>query len=406
MRILYLHQYFVFPENNGGTRSYDLAKSFVAKGFNVEVITSTAFISNYSFSQKWNIIERDGIRIHALKLKYSNKLSYIKRIIVFIQFLWYSTIKLFHLKGDLLLVTSTPLTIGIPALLKKWIQKTPFIFEVRDVWPESVIAIGAIKNKLIKKTLYYLEQIIYKNASAIIPLSTDMKQSIVSRYPFLNNKPIQTIENISVINRFQKKHTDKGSILETKIGFKPRFTILYAGTFGKVNDLHYVVKLAKKLINIDSSIVFVLIGDGGEKESIKELARAECVLNKNIFILEPVGKNKLPQLYFDADMGSSFVSPIEELWANSANKFFDTLAAGKPILINYEGWQKGVIGEDNIGFVLPSNLDGQSIINFVEYTKDVNLQQLQRHNAIKKARNSYSLSIAVDKYLSIINGVV
>ena len=124
-------------------------------------------------------------------------MSYLYRSIVFLKFLFFSIAKILSIKGDLVLATSTPLTVGIPALIKKWIQKTPFIFETRDIWPEAVIAIGAIKNIIIQKVLYFLEGLIYKNASAIVPLSLDMKRSIVTRFPKLENKPIDVIENIS-----------------------------------------------------------------------------------------------------------------------------------------------------------------------------------------------------------------
>ena len=195
-------------------------------------------------------------------------MSYLHRSIVFLKFLWFSILKILSIKGDLVLATSTPLTIGIPALFKKWIQKTPFIFETRDVWPEAVIAIGAINNTIIKKVLYFLEGLIYKNASAIVPLSVDMKRSIVTRYPKLGNKPIEVIENISEIDRFQKGYDKNISVLSKKIGFKPKFTVLYAGTFGKVNGINYVIKLAQKLININPEIIFVLVGDGSEKELV------------------------------------------------------------------------------------------------------------------------------------------
>ena len=116
---------------------------------------------------------------------------------------------------------------------------------------------------------------------------------------------------------------------------------MYAGTFGKVNGINYVIKLAQKLININPEIIFVLVGDGSEKELVIQEASHKKILNKNVYILDSVSKSDLSQLYFECDMGSSFVKNIQELWANSANKYFDTLASGKPILINHEGWQKG-----------------------------------------------------------------
>lgn len=403
MHILYIHQYFKFSSEKGGTRSYDLSKSFALKGHSVDVITSTSD-KKYKKDKRWSLVEIDGICVHYIYLPYNNSMSYAKRALVFFQFLYFASIKTLNLESDVVLASSTPLTIGIPALIKKWRHKTPFVFEARDVWPEAVIAIGAIKNKVMQRMLYMLEKIIYRNASAIVPLSTDMKMSIVSRYPDIcKEKPIVTIENISEIERFTDKK--KSNILEKAIGFKPRFSVLYAGTFGRVNGIDYVVDFAAKTILLDSSIVYVLMGGGAIKDSVIKYAKEKGVLNKNVFILDSVSKDALPGWYSVVDMGSSFVIPIKELWANSANKFFDTLAASKPILINHEGWQAKVIREDNLGYVLPDVLTDDAIKDFVGYTQNTELHLLQSENAFKKAKDSYSLDIAVEKYLEIFNSV-
>src|SRR5690606_33800439 len=229
MKIIYLHQYFKFPNETGGTRSYDLASSFVKKGYEVIVVTTTSD-KRYNTKRRWTEIAKDGIRVNYIYMPYGNHLSYLQRSLVFFKFLCFSSFRLMKLKGDIVLATSTPLTIGIPALIKKWFGKTPYIFEVRDVWPEAVIAIGAIKSKLLQKVLFGLEKLIYKNASAIVPLSSDMQKSIISRFPRFEAKTNIVIENISEINRFQ---TDTNKIyLEDIVGFKPRFSVLYAGTFG------------------------------------------------------------------------------------------------------------------------------------------------------------------------------
>ena len=157
-------------------------------------------------------------------------------------------------------------------MIKKWLHKTPYIFEIRDVWPEAVIAIGAIKNKILQKLLFFLEHLIYKNAEALVPLSTDMQKSIISRYPKLIRKQIIVIENISEINRFQNTYNKNISMVEKIIGYKPRFTILYAGTFGFVNGINYVLEFAEKLFYIDPSIIFILIGEGIEKQKLIDQA--------------------------------------------------------------------------------------------------------------------------------------
>src|SRR5690606_4176809 len=350
MKIVYLHQYFKKPTENGGTRSYDLAAAFVKEGYQVEVVTTTSDAKGFD-TGKWRVEIVNNVKVNYLYLPYDNSYSILKRSTVFFLFLWHSFWRLRKMEADVILATSTPLTIGIPALLKKWIDGTPYIFEVRDVWPEAVIAIGAVRNTVIKTILYKLESVLYSNAEFIVPLSVDMQRSIQSRFPRASKKSEVIIENISEIDRFSgvSKNAD---YLEEVIGFTPKTSILYAGTFGKVNRIDYVIELAAELYKVDSSIVFLLMGTGAEKMRLIELAIKLRVFKKNVFFLDPVGKNDLPKVYSCVSMGSSFVAPVRELWANSANKFFDTLAAGKPILINHGGWQSDVITRNNIGYVL------------------------------------------------------
>tara|TARA_Y100000389_G_C17468016_1_gene527504 strand:- start:2617 stop:3840 length:1224 start_codon:yes stop_codon:yes gene_type:complete len=403
MKIIYLHQYFKLPTESGATRSYDLATGFSSLGYEVEVLAATSDLK-YKKGKRWSKVKIDGININYLYLPYSNKMSYLKRSKVFIKFIWLASIKLISTNGDLVIATSTPLTIGIPAIIKKWFHRTNFIFEVRDVWPEVVIAIGAVKNRVIKRLLIYLEALIYQEASAIVVLSSDMKRSIISRYPKISSKPIKVIENISEINRFQNTYQYKKKIILEKIGFQPKFSILYAGTFGRVNGIQYVIDLACMLIKYDPEIVFILVGSGSEKKEIINEAKIKKILNKNVFILDSVPKEELPQLYYECDMGSSFVIPIEELWANSASKFFDTLAASRPILINYQGWQKEVINKENIGYILPPQISDNAVKNFVQYLNNESLLEEQRQNSLKIAEQKYSKVMAIEKYEVILKG--
>ena len=403
-KIIYLHQYFKFPNENGGTRSFDFSKEFIKNGFNIEIISLTSDIK-YKTKKRWCKIEKENIIVNYIYLPYHNKLSSFKRILIFIQFIYFSTLKILTIKSDLVIATSTPLTIGIPAIIKKFFHRTPYIFEVRDVWPEAVIAIGAIKNKFIIKSLYFLEKKIYQHSKEIIVLSKDMKKSITHRYSEFKSKT-HIIENISEINRFQNKINPNINLLESLIGFKPRFSILYAGTFGKVNGINYLINLASETIKIYPSIIFILIGEGAEKNEIIELAKNKNVFNKNVYILDSISKDQLPQLYYECQIGSSFVINIKELWANSANKFFDTLAAGKPILINYLGWQSDVIKKYDVGYILPFEINFNSTEEFIKYTIDYKRIEIQNKNSINLAYEKYNLNTLAKKYIQIINKAI
>lgn len=395
MKLLYIHQYFSFPDKSGGTRSYDLATQFVKKGIDVTVISSNMNPSNLG---KWTKFDRDGIHFYFLNCPYSNNMGFYARIKAFVQFMFESSKLARKIDCDIALATSTPLTVGFPVYRLKKKKKVPYVFEVRDVWPYVPIAMGYFKNKLSQKFLYACEKAIYRNASAIVPLSVGMDANIKQRYP--NDKSV-VIPNISEVNRFAKveKCVDIPFPEDKKI-------VLYAGTFGNVNGLGYVIKMAKELLCVDESILFYLFGDGKEKETILQQAKDTGVLDKNVYIFDPVRKNDLPYLYAKCTVGSSYVIDIPALWDNSANKFFDTLAAGKPMIINHEGWQADAIRKHNFGFVLPPKVDEKMAKDFSDYMNNTELLQQQGKNAYNQAVSEYSLEVAVSKYMGIFDKIM
>lgn len=395
MKLLYIVQYFNFPDQTGSTRPYDLASSFVKRGVDVTVLTSD---ESGTAKEKWAYTERDGLKVYRLNCPYDNKMSFAKRIGAFCRYFTQASFKQRSFDYDIMLASSTPLTNGIPALIARWFRKKPYVFEVRDVWPGVPIAMGYFKNGLARKLLYAFEKRIYKKASAIVPLSTGMDTNIQKRYP--NDKSV-VIPNISELSRFA--NTKKTVDIEFP---KDRKVVLYAGTFGNVNGLSYVIKLAAKTLRIDPSVCFYLIGKGKEKEDNIKEAETLGVLNQNVFIFDPVRKDDLPYLYCNCTAGSSFVIDIPALWDNSANKFFDTLAAKKPMIINHEGWQADVIRKENIGYVLPPVVDVKMATDFVEYINNAELLKIQGENAFQLAKKEYSLEVAVDRYMSIFDSIV
>jgi len=129
--------------------------------------------------------------------------------------------------------------------------------------------------------------------------------------------------------------------------------ILYTGAIGRVNGLSYMAFMAAEMIKLNPNVFFCIIGDGVEKDKINLLAKKLGIINKNFYMLPQISKTKLPQILSISSVLSSFVINKEILWNNSANKFFDGLAAGKPIMINYEGWQADILYKYRAGIVVP-----------------------------------------------------
>lgn len=407
MHIIYIHQHFTLPSNAGGTRSYDLAKRFIEAGHKVTMITGSGWLKNFGpYTEKWTVKEHEGIELHILDLDYSQKQDFKQRIKTFMGFMYEASKYILKMDGDVVLATSTPLTIAVPALFKSMRHRKPFIFEVRDVWPEAPVAIGAIKNKAAISLLRKFEQYTYRKSKHIVALSDDMKSSILKRTDTPTTK-VTVIPNISELRRFENVEPGK-DLIKSLIGFQPKKSLLYAGTLGRVNGLKFMIDMALRTYKFDEEIVYLILGDGNEKPALKAYAAEKGVLDKNLFFLDPIPKAMLPQLYSEVSIASSFVIDIKELWANSANKFFDSLAAGRPILINYEGWQANVIREENVGFVFDYRIENmaQEAMRFGKYINDEALLKEQGKNARRVAEERYSLDIATKQYLKILENVV
>ena len=391
MKIVYIHQYFRKPAHGGAIRSYYLAKSLVEKGVYVDLITT--------HNHKNIRIEKiEGINVHFLPIDYDNKFSFLKRVNSFIKFMILSYKYIAKLqKPNYIYASSTPLTIGITALLLKKIKKIPFYFEVRDLWPEAPIQMGVIKNPILKSILYKLEKIIYNNAVKIIALSPGMKDGIESK---VKNKEVKLLPNISDCDFFQKEEKNIKNTFYFGIGDK--FVISYIGAIGKVNNLQSLLEAAfecqKQGIN---NVTFLVAGKGKELAAIKEKSK-ELKL-KNITFLGFLNRLDIKKLLNVTDF--SFISFADKriLETNSPNKFFDSIASGKICIVNNKGWIKELIEKYEIGFYYNVNQPQNFANNLKKYLNDKVSLNLAKNNSRKLAENSFSRKKLITEFNAILN---
>lgn len=339
MKIIYLHQYFNTPDMSGGTRSFEMARRMHSLGHEVHMITS--FREENDQCHDWFESNEAGIKVHWYPVPYSNHMNYVQRIWAFLSFANAARKKAMELKGDVIFATSTPLTIALPAVPAARKKKIPMVFEVRDLWPEMPIAVGALDNPVLRVAARWLERWAYGNSAAVVSLSPGMKAGVMATgYPA--NK-IAVIPNSSDNVEFAY---DEAAAREFRarrkwLGNKP--LLVYTGTFGKVNGLHYMVELASELQALDSDVIILLVGDGAERDDVKQAAKAAGVYKDNLFIEDSLPKRAMPALLSAATMASALFIDLPEMRPNSANKFFDALSSGTPILLNYGGWMHDLI---------------------------------------------------------------
>src|SRR5690554_5472269 len=348
MKVIYLHQYYTSPEMAGGTRSYEMARRMVAAGHEVHMVTS--YREHDDSRQGWFQTNEAGIQVHWYPVPYSNHMSFFQRLKAFFSFALAARKKALQLDADIIFATSTPLTIALPAVSASRKKKIPMVFEVRDLWPEMPIAVGALKNPLLKFSAHRLEHWAYHNAAAVVALSPGMKEGVASTgYPA---GKVAVIPNSSDNVEFQHDAEAAARFRAERgwLGDKP--LLVYTGTFGPTNGVGYIVPVARKLLEMKSDICILLVGDGAEKDKIIEEAKLAGVLGKNLFIEDKLPKREIPALLSAADMASTLFIDLPEMRPNSANKFFDALASGTPVLLNYGGWMHEMVSSKKCGLAL------------------------------------------------------
>ena len=349
MRVIYLHQYFNTPDMTGGTRSFEIGRRLVAAGHRVEMITSW---QEPSADKGWFTTEAGGMRVHWMPVAYSNDMSYQSRVRAFATFARGAARRAAELDGDIVFATSTPLTISLPAVYTARRKRIPMVFEVRDLWPQLPIAMGALRNPVTRWAARWLEHFSYSNAARVIALSPDMATGIArTGYP---RDRIAVVPNGSDLDFF-RRDTERGRAFRLAAGIADdKIVVAYTGTLGRINGVGYLARLAASL-NGDGRFVFLTVGDGHEREHIRQLARELSVLDKNFLMLPSVVKTEMPAVLSGVDVATSLFLPIPEMEANSANKFFDALAAGCCVVINYGGWQAELLQEGGAGVRLSSD---------------------------------------------------
>jgi len=383
MKITYLHQYFNTPEMSGGTRSYEMARRLVAMGHEVNMVTTWR---GRDGRKGWFQTVEAGTRVHWLPLPYSNHMSYHDRIQAFLTFAWHSARKAALLDTDIIFATSTPLTIALPAVYASRKCKVPMVFEVRDLWPELPIAMGALRNPLTRSAAKWLERFAYRSSAEIVALSPGMADGIAhTGYP---DSRITVIPNSADIESFFPDRQRGRQFRDLHKIDDDQLLVIYAGTFGRLNDVSYLVRLAERVI-ANRGIHFLTVGGGDEFKKVHDLANSSGVLGRNFTMLERLPKSAMPDVFAAADVCTSLFLPLPEMEANSANKFFDGLSAGCCMAINYGGWQSELLASSGAGLQLDRDVQIaarqlEALANNHEYLKKA------KREARKLARERFS----------------
>lgn len=361
MKILLIYQYFQQKGDAGGMRWNEMARIWAEQGAEITVISGMVHYSKGSkdekYKRKYVFTENHAEKIKVIRTHVSDKYNrnYAGRIWAYISFAVSATFAgLFKAreKYDVILVSSPPLFVGIPAYIVAKIKKVPLVFEVRDLWPESAVATGVIKNKLIIRWAYAFEAFLYKHANLINVLTPAFKEELLKK-----NVPEQKIILIPNAADFNMSdtvlQTTNRRLLRQQLHIDDKLVIVYVGAHGVANHLIQILDTAEILRNTNAH--FLLIGDGMQKKFLQEETLRRN-LQDHITFLNSVSKPEALQYIIAADIGTSVLKKTDTFKTVYSNKTFDYMSCKKPVLMVIDGISKQLVEDAHAGlYVEPEN---------------------------------------------------
>lgn len=415
MKILLIHQYFLEKDEGGGSRFNEITKSWSEQGHEITVLAGMVhyntgkkpkkYKGKFTYKDLMFYKNVDVIRCHVSE---SYNINFIGRLWAYFSFVFSSIYAgLFKIKNeyDIILVTSPPLFVGITAYFLSRIYGIPYVFEIRDLWPESAIDTGVLKNKLIIKFAYWFEGFIYKQAKLINVLTPAFRDKLIS----IKNVPkekvilIPNAADFSLAEKIQKDSSFNALKFKKELGLENKFVITYVGAHGVANHLIQLIDAAEKLQN--TNIVFQLIGSGMRKEFLqKEVIKRSL---SNVIFRDPVPKFEVFKYILASDVGTSVLKNVETFKTIYSNKTFDYMSCKKPILLIIDGVSRELVETAKCGvFAEPENplyIANKSKEMSTLKKSDLNQMGLNGYNYARENFDRVKLS---KKYIQEINTVV
>lgn len=403
MKILLLHQYFLEDDDSGGSRWNEITKIWNAQGHDVTVIAGMMHANGLKkraeYKGRYFAKKLQGnVIVHRTHVSESYNNGFLGRLWGYFSFMFSSMFAgLFKVKGkfDVVIVTSPPLFVGISGYFISLFKGIPMVFEIRDLWPESAIDTGVLRNKVVIRLSFAVEKFIYAKSKLINVLTPAFYQTLKNQKGIAESKLIM-IPNAAdfslseeILNNFDEKKFRADHDLEG------HFVITYVGAHGVANHLDQILDAAKLLE--DTNVLFLLIGQGMEKARLIEQAKKMHL--KNLRFLDPVPKKEVFKYIIASQMGASILKKVDTFKTVYSNKTFDYFSCKKPILMAIDGVSRELIEKANAGtYVEPENaLEYNRIIR--EYIKNPQKLIEEGENGYKFAKMNFDRSILAKCYI-------
>ncbi len=410
MKILLIHQYFLEKDDPGGSRFNEMTKVWVKEGHQVTVLcgmlnyVTGKVPAKYKGRYTHTSYYEKNLRVVRSHVSSNYNSNFFGRLWAYFSFVVSSIYAgLFKAsRHDIIVVTSPPLFVGITAYVISRLRRVPFIFEVRDLWPESAIDTGVITNKLIIKFAFWFESFVYKKARLINVLTPAFREKLVSVKNVQSEKVIfiPNAADFSLSDRLLKEF-DVEKFKEEQ-GLDGKFVVTYAGAHGVANHLMQLLEAAE-LID-DQNVLIQFVGDGMEKRKLIEAAKVKKL--RNVRFVDAVPKSEVFKYIIASDMGASVLKKVDTFKTIYSNKTFDYMACQRPVLLAIDGVSRELVESADCGiYAEPEN--ARAIADAIIRAKKYHVDFLEKgKNGYRYAKENFDRLVLAKKYLTNIERAV
>ncbi|WP_264739651.1 glycosyltransferase family 4 protein [Cytobacillus firmus] len=400
MRVIYLCQHF--PPETGAPqiRVYEVSKELISRGHQVEVITAFPHhphgIIPEEYKGRFYMFENwDGIPVHRSWIYPSPKGSFWKRLASYFSFTFSAFYSILKSKPtDVIICNSPPLFLGITGYIGAKMKRAKFVFNVADIWPESAVELGILKNKSFIRMAERLEMFLYKKSWKIATATEGIKEYMVRK----GKKAEDVFLLPNGVNTDTFTPQSKNIELLREVGIEGKKVFMYAGNLGYAQGLDSVLRAAALLKDKQPGAHFLFVGDGQEREKLLNL-KEELQLD-NVTFYGSVPVSAMPKMFAAADYSIVSLRNIELFKGARPSKIFPAISSGVPVLYCGDGESAAILEEYNCGKIAPpENPEGiAAAVSELMSVSDADYQTM-RENGRKLAIDQYSWKSIVDDIL-------
>lgn len=389
MRILYVHANFATPRGSWGTRAYDFARCWMARGHQVTVVTGAYDRSDLRPTGLTSTVVVDGIEVRALNVRFSNRDRFVRRVMTYLALGAFAAWQAARRPYDVALVSCGPITLGAAALVARSVRRRATVMEVRDLFSDGIEQLGIVQNPVALAGLRSLEAGCYRTAHALVALSDTMGERLRERHHLRRLAVVPNTANLELFGHPQARPAALS-------GAGPHF--VYTGTLGRANDCGQILRAARFLKSWSRSDIHIhLVGDGSERRAIQE--EAESAGLDRVHFVPPIPKEALGAWLGAATAMILTLKPLPVFDAVSPNKLFDALAAGLPVIQTTQGWIRGVLRDHDCGITVDPHRPEALAVAMVALSDDRPRRDRMARNARRVAGEAFGTERLADRML-------